>query len=75
MVTTRDCVREYLIAGTFNTITGYNNMECDTRCYDNDIRDIYDTLSKNTSCPWRDDDEEGIIGFELFDMYMGEELN
>lgn len=53
----------------------HNNMECDTRCYDNDIRDIYNVLGKNTSCPWRDDDEEGIVGFELFDMYMGEELS
>ena len=25
MVTTRDCVREYLIAGIFNTVTGYND--------------------------------------------------
>lgn len=53
----------------------HNNMECDTRVYDNDIRDVYNVLEKNASCPWGDDDEEGIIGFELFDMYMGEELS
>lgn len=25
MVTTRDCVREYLLAGVFNTVTGHND--------------------------------------------------
>ena len=25
MVTTRDCVREYLLAGVFNSVTGHND--------------------------------------------------
>ena len=25
VITTRDCVREYLLAGVFNTVTGYND--------------------------------------------------
>lgn len=53
----------------------HNDIECDTREYDNDIRAIYSALEKNTSCPWKDIEDDGIIGFELFDMFMGEELS
>lgn len=35
MVTTRDCVREYLLAGTFNTVTGYNNKSVQYQGGDN----------------------------------------
>lgn len=50
-----------------------NNYEPDTRRYDNDINWIWQSLQENSSCPWHDD-EEGVIGFELFDLYMCEEV-
>lgn len=53
----------------------HTDIECDTRKYDNDIRTVYSTLEKNTSYPWSDIEDDGIIGFELFDMFMGEELS
>lgn len=53
----------------------HTDMVCDTKEYDNAILTIWSAVEKNTSCPWEDDEEEGIIGFELFDMYMGEELS
>lgn len=53
----------------------HNDMECDTKDYDNDIRTIYNVVSKNDSCQWVDNEEEGINGFDLFDLFMGEELS
>lgn len=53
----------------------HTDMVCDTKEYDNTILSIWGAVEKNTSCPWEDDEEEGTVGFELFDMYMGEELS
>lgn len=53
----------------------HNDMECDTAKYDNDIRAIYNVVAKNKSCQWVDNEEEGIVGFDLFDLFMGEELS
>lgn len=52
----------------------HSDYECDTAGYDSDLLIIWNALEKNTSCPWNDDEEEGIIGFELFDSYMCEEV-
>lgn len=35
----------------------------------------YDVVAKNDSCQWIDNEEEGIVGFDLFDLFMGEELS
>lgn len=53
----------------------HNDMECDTKDYDNDIRFVYAVVVKNKSCQWVDNEEEGIVGFDLFDLFMGEELS
>lgn len=52
----------------------HRDYECDTLGYDGDLKIVWDALEKNTSHPWCNDDEDGIIGFELFDMYMCEEV-
>lgn len=46
-----------------------------TKDYDNDIRFVYTVVAKNKSCQWVDNEEEGIVGFDLFDLFMGEELS
>lgn len=50
-----------------------HDYEPDTREYDNDLRWIWSALQENNSCPWHDT-EDGIIGFDLFDVYMCEEV-
>lgn len=52
----------------------HKGYECDTASYDRDLMTVWNTLEENASCPWNDDDKEGIIGFERFDMFMGEYL-
>lgn len=42
----------------------HNDMECDTKDYDNNIRFVYTVVAKNKSCQWVDNEEEGIVGFE-----------
>jgi len=52
----------------------HNNYECDTAAYDIRILRIWEVLSKNKSCPWKNDEEEGIGGFDLFDNFMCEDI-
>ena len=48
----------------------HNNIDCDTRRYDNDLSTIWDTVYENDTRPWKDDDEEMTVGFDLFDDFM-----
>lgn len=50
-----------------------HDLEPDTASYDNDLRWIWSAVEENTSCPWHDD-EDGIVGYWLFDNYMCEEV-
>ena len=51
-----------------------HDYECDTAPYDNDLRWIWSALQENDSCPWHDEEEDSIVGFELFDNFMCEEV-
>lgn len=50
------------------------DLECDTATYDSRLRELWEAIDKNTSCPWQDDEDEGVAGFDLFDGYMCEQV-
>lgn len=50
-----------------------HDYEVDTQHYDLDLRWIWKALQENRSCPWYDC-EDGIMGYDLFDAYMCEEV-
>lgn len=52
----------------------HNNIDCDVRRYDEDLRTVWDVVSKNDTCPWKDDEDELTVGFDLFDDFMCEEV-
>ena len=51
-----------------------HDYEPDTAKYDNDMNWIWQAVQENSSFPWQDDDEEEIIGYEVFYAYMCEEV-
>jgi hypothetical protein len=50
-----------------------HDYEPDTAKFDDDINWIWHSLQENNSVPWHDD-EEGIVGYELFYADMCEEV-
>ena len=51
-----------------------HDYECDTKEYDDDLRWIWGAVCENSSCPWGEDEEDGVVGFEVFENYMSEEV-
>lgn len=49
-------------------------LECDTATYDTQMLFLWDSVKRNPSNPWLDDPGEGVLGFELFDLFMGQFL-
>lgn len=52
----------------------HKGYECDTLQYDTNLNWVWGELLQNSSCSWRDDEDEGVVGFDLFDDYMCEEV-
>lgn len=50
------------------------SLEPDTFKYDEELLGIWEVVRNNPSNPWLDDIGEGILGYELFDSFMGERL-
>lgn len=51
-----------------------HDYEVDTKPYDDDLRWIWSAVCENSTCPWGENEEDGIVGFEEFDNYMCEEV-
>lgn len=55
----------------------HKGYECDTLQYDTALRLVWSSLLENDNydvTDWQDNEDEGVVGFDLFDDYMCEEL-
>ena len=52
----------------------HNGYDCDTLQYDISLNEVWASIIQNNSCPWCDDEDEGVVGFDLFYDYMCEEV-
>ena len=52
----------------------HKRYECDTAAYDMALEWVWAKVLFNKSNPWQDDEVEEMIGFDLFEDYMCEEL-
>lgn len=55
----------------------HKGYECDTLQYDTALCSVWESLLGNDNydvTDWQDNEDEGVVGFDLFDDYMCEEL-
>lgn len=52
----------------------HSGYECDTRGYDNDLREVWEAVKQNKSNPWDDGVNGEEVWFDLFDDFMCEEV-
>lgn len=54
----------------------HQDLECGTFEYDMTLEEVWSKMQDqdNLPCIWEDDEDEGVIGFDLFEDFMCEEI-
>lgn len=50
----------------------HNNIDCDTKRYDDDLAAVWEEARLNSGCPWRSGEE--LADYTLFGNFMCEEI-